>query len=127
MGGGRADARNRRVAGCDGPLRYGYYPSYNVPMNLTLFQMGGYTEAVEKFGPDMNSYELCVRARIFRRDQTSVTDLESYKHMMQYNNFEQDPISRGNPLFAISSRVDLDPHHPQCFGAIDAKVSSYSL
>eukprot|EP00672_Neobodo_designis_P027158 CAMPEP_0174835438 /NCGR_PEP_ID=MMETSP1114-20130205/5403_1 /TAXON_ID=312471 /ORGANISM="Neobodo designis, Strain CCAP 1951/1" /LENGTH=536 /DNA_ID=CAMNT_0016069385 /DNA_START=125 /DNA_END=1735 /DNA_ORIENTATION=+ len=108
-------------------LRYGYYPSYNVPMNKTLFEMGGYPEAVKIHGPNMNSYQQCVRARIFRRDQTSVTDLASYKHMMQYNDFESDPISQGNPLFAISSRVDLDPHHPQCFGAIDAKVSSYSL
>jgi hypothetical protein len=108
-------------------LRYGYYPSYNVPMNKTLFELGGYPEAVAVHGPEMNSYQRCVRAQIFRRDQTSVTDLASYKHMMQYNNFEADPISNGNPLFAISSRVDLDPHHPQCFGAIDAKVSSYSL
>lgn len=108
-------------------LSYGYYPSYNIPMNLTLYNQGGYPEAVASMGPDMNSYQLCVRARIFRRDQTKVKDLESYKHLMQYNDFEQDPISRGNPLFAISSRVDLDPHAPQCFGAIDAKVSSYSL
>jgi hypothetical protein len=108
-------------------LRFGYWPSYNIPLNETLYVLGGYIQAVEQFGPDMNSYERCVRARIFRRDQTSVVDLESFKHMMQYNNYEQDPISRGNPLFAISSRVDLDPHQPQCFGAIDGKVSSYSL
>jgi hypothetical protein len=108
-------------------LSYGYYPSYNIPMNITLYDMGGYPEAVQLQGDDMNSYQRCVRARIFRRDQATVTDLESHKHLMQYNDFEQDPISDGNPLFAISSRVDLDPQQPQCFGAIDAKVSSYSM
>jgi hypothetical protein len=108
-------------------LSFGYYPSYNIPMNTTLYQLGGYPEAVQTQGPEMNSYERCVRARIFRRDQATVVDLDSYKHMMLYNDFEQDPISDGNPLFAISSRVDLDPQQPQCFGAIDSKVSSYSL
>jgi hypothetical protein len=108
-------------------LRYGYYPSYNVPMNKTLFVESGYAEAVKTQGSEMNSYEMCVRAQIFRRDQGTVTDLKSYKHMMHYNDYMQDPISNKNPLYAISSRADLNPREPQCFGAVDAKVSSYSM
>jgi hypothetical protein len=46
---------------------------------------------------------------------------------MRYNDFEQDPISAGNPLYAIAARVDLDLTDPGCFGALDAKVSSFSL
>lgn len=108
-------------------LRYGYYPSYNVPMIKELFYASGYGEAVALQGPEMNDYEMCVRAQIFRRDQGKVHDMKSFKFMMQYNDFEVDPISNGNPLYAISSRADLDPHAPQCFGALDAKVSSWSM
>jgi hypothetical protein len=108
-------------------LRYGYYPSYNVPMDEELFVWSGYAEAVATQGPEMNDYQTCVRAEIFRRDQGNVKDLASFQHLMRYNNFEQDPISNGNPLYAIAARVDLDPEQPQCFGALDAKISSYSL
>jgi hypothetical protein len=108
-------------------LRYGYYPSYNVPMDEELFLLAGYAETVAVQGPEMNDYQTCVRAEIFRRDQGKVKDLESFKHIMRYNDYEQDPISNGNPLYAIASRVDLDPEQPQCFGALDAKISSYSL
>ena len=31
------------------------------------------------------SYDLCPRAKIFRRDQGGVTDLASLKHIMRYN------------------------------------------
>lgn len=108
-------------------LSYGYYPSYNVPQDKELFVLSGYAEAVQTQGPEMNDYQTCVRAEIFRRDQSSVKDLASFQHLIRYNDFEQDPISQGNPLYAIASRVDLDPEEPECFGALDAKVSSYSL
>lgn len=108
-------------------LSFGYYPSFNVPMDEELFVWSGYAEAVQTQGPEMNSYQICVRAQIFRRDQATVTDMPSFQHIMRYNDFEQDPISQGNPLYAIASRVDLDPHDPECFGALDAKLSSYSL
>jgi hypothetical protein len=92
-----------------------------------LFWAAGYGEAVALQGPAMNDYQLCVRAQIFRRDQTGVQSLEDFQHIMQYNDFEQDPISRGNPLYAIASRLDLAPTGAQCFGAVDAKVSSFKL
>lgn len=108
-------------------LRYGYYPSYNVPMDEELFVWSGYAETVATQGPQMNDYQTCVRAEIFRRDQGNVKDLESFQYLMRYNDYERDPISNGNPLYAIASRVDLDPDQPQCFGALDAKIGSYSL
>lgn len=106
-------------------LSMGYVPSYNVPSIESLFWLSGYGEAVQTQGPQMNDYEMCVRAQIFRRDQATVVDLKSMKHIMQYNDFESDPISNGNPLYAISSRVDLDPRQPQCFGGLDSKISSW--
>lgn len=38
----------------------------------------------EKHGEDF-SYDLCPRAKIFRRDQGDVMDLDSLKHMMRFN------------------------------------------
>ncbi len=108
-------------------LSFGYYPSYNVPMNVTLFELSGQAAAVAIQGPEMTDYQTNVRAEIFRRDQAKVKDLDSFKFMMEYNDYEQDPLSQGNPVYAISARGDLDPHSPACFGAIDAKVSSYSM
>lgn len=38
----------------------------------------------EKHGEDF-SYDLCPRAKIFRRDQAEVKDLDSLKHIMRLN------------------------------------------
>ena len=110
-------------------LSFGYFPSYNIPLDSEIYSRLGYPEAVEKQGSAMTSYQLCVRAQIFRRDQTKVTDLASFQRILQYNDYEHDPISQGNPYFSIASRVDIfsaaNPE-PRCFGAYDAKASSYS-
>ena len=52
-------------------LREGYWPSYNIPFYEDIFTESGYPEVVAKFGPDA-SYELCPRAKIFRRDESNV-------------------------------------------------------
>jgi hypothetical protein len=109
-------------------LKFGYWPSYNVPSIKEIFVASGYPEAVEKQGPAMNSYQNCVRAQIFRQRQSNVGDMPAFMHMMQYNNYKVDPIEQGNPVYAIASRGDLYPGtKAQCFGAIDAKLSSYSM
>ena len=113
-----------------GILEYGYWPSYNVPTNRTVFAYAGYPEAIATQGPQMLDYELCVRAQIFRRDQANVSDMPAMQYMMQYNNYLNDPISQGNPVYAIASRGDLAPASqggPQCFGAIDAKLTSWTM
>lgn len=43
------------------------------------------------------THELAPRAQIFRRDQATVVDFESFKHMMRYNNYKVDPYSNGDP------------------------------
>ena len=53
-------------------LQAGYWPSYNVPFYEDIFRSSGYAEMVAKFGNDL-SYQLCHRAKIFRRDQGNVS------------------------------------------------------
>ena len=109
-------------------LQYGYWPSYNIPSIPELYVASG-TAALAKVDPAMNDYQKCVRAQIFRRDQANVVDMDSYQFIMQYNNYQYDSVSMDNPGYAIAARHDLrvSPSVPQCFGAIDAKTSSYSL
>ena len=84
----------------------------------------GYPAVVAKEGPRA-SYQLAPRAKIFRRDQATVVDMDSFKKIMRYNNFEHDPYAEGNPDNAICARGDLSPSHPSAGGCLDCKVSSY--
>ena len=52
-------------------LRTGYWASYNVPFYEYIYDVSGYPELVKKYGPDF-SYQLCPRAKIFRRDEPRV-------------------------------------------------------
>ncbi|KAG9343084.1 hypothetical protein JZ751_015303 [Albula glossodonta] len=65
-------------------LRRGYWPSYNVPFHPKIYNLSGYPEMWTEHGDDF-SYDLCPRAKIFRRDQAGVNDLTSLKHIMRYN------------------------------------------
>lgn len=62
----------------------GYWPSYNVPYFEKVYNMSGYPEVVAKMGTDF-SYQLAPRAKIFRRDEGKVVDLDTMKHIMRYN------------------------------------------
>ena len=46
--------------------------------------MSGYPEVAEMVGPDA-TYELCPRAKIFRRDEGNVKDMKSMQYIMRYN------------------------------------------
>ncbi|MGH0176745.1 UNVERIFIED_CONTAM: hypothetical protein FKN15_001747 [Acipenser sinensis] len=48
----------------------------------------------ERFGMEY-SYDLCPRAKIFRRDQGSVRDLASLRRIMRYNGEPVSPPSAG--------------------------------
>ncbi|KAL5509483.1 hypothetical protein EMCRGX_G004870 [Ephydatia muelleri] len=104
-------------------LRTGYWASYNIPFYEYVYDVSGYPELVKKFGPDF-SYQLCPRAKIFRRDEASVKDLSSLGALLRSNNFKQDPYSEGNPANAICSRGDL-AHNPYPGGCIDTKIADY--
>ncbi|CAH1794924.1 unnamed protein product [Owenia fusiformis] len=107
-------------------LRAGYWPSYNVPFYEKIYNMSDYAKAVEKFG-DMYSYQLAPRAKIFRRDQGSVKDLKSMKHIMRYNDYQHDPYAGGDPCGAICCRGDLNAKNPRPSGCYDTKVADYNM
>ena len=62
----------------------GYWPSYNIPFYEEIYNMSGYPSVVDKHGPGF-SYQLAPRAKIFRRDQARVVDMETLKDIMRYN------------------------------------------
>lgn len=82
----------------------GYWPSYNVPFHKKIYTLSGYGQMWEKYGEEF-SYDLCARAKIFRRDQADVKDLDSLKHIMRSNGVwlclillrVYDPHSAGSP------------------------------
>eukprot|EP01112_Ceratiomyxa_fruticulosa_P007551 TRINITY_DN1964_c0_g2_i1.p1 TRINITY_DN1964_c0_g2~~TRINITY_DN1964_c0_g2_i1.p1 ORF type:complete len:544 (+),score=96.30 TRINITY_DN1964_c0_g2_i1:199-1830(+) len=107
-------------------LSYGYWPSYNIPYFKDIFYTAGYAPYA-KSDPDDNSYEGCARANIFRRDQGNIDSIEAMMYMMRYNDYQNDPLSKGNPAFAVASRYDLNETYPMPFGGYDSKVTSVSL
>ncbi|KAK3755109.1 hypothetical protein QZH41_017929, partial [Actinostola sp. cb2023] len=102
-------------------LRLGYWPSYNVPFYEKVYNLSGYPEFVEKHGTSY-SFQLAPRAKIFRRDQATVRDMDTLKHLMRYNDYKKDPYSLDNPMNSICSRGDLMPDKPFAFGCTDTKV-----
>uniref|UniRef100_A0A8C4QZ36 Phospholipase B-like n=1 Tax=Eptatretus burgeri TaxID=7764 RepID=A0A8C4QZ36_EPTBU len=120
----------------------GYWASYNNPFFPTIRNASNQQELVDRYGP-MFDHEQCPRARIFRRDQGSVTDVISMLKMMRYNDFQHDPLSlcplcqpHPNAELSIASRSDLNPANgsfplpflsQRCHGATDAKISWSAL
>lgn len=104
----------------------GFFPGFNVPFSHDLFVYAGYPEAVATQGVEMNSYDRNVRMQIFRRDHHKVVDTASMQHIMQYNDYTHDPVSEGNAVYAVASRGDLVASSPQCWGAVDAKLTSFT-
>ncbi|KAG2464006.1 phospholipase B-like 1 [Polypterus senegalus] len=105
-------------------LRKGYWPSYNVPFHKKIYNESGYPVMWEQYGDDF-SYDLCPRAKIFRRDQNRVNDIVSLKRIMRYNNYTKDPYSEGNPCKTICCREDLQSEQPSPGGCYDTKVTDY--
>lgn len=104
----------------------GYWPSYNSAYFKSIREKSGYDEILRK-RPELKSaidYEECTRARIFRRDQSKVDGIETFKKLMRYNNYKHDPLSEMNPWEGIAARGDLSLSNPVCRGATDAKIAS---
>jgi len=104
-------------------LERGYFPSYNVPYFIEIYNKSGYPMLSERLGTDID-YQLASRAKIFRRDQGNVMDLNSFESEMRYNNYKNDPYSDNSPWNAICSRGDLAGSDDGCY---DTKVTSASL
>ncbi|KAM3598434.1 uncharacterized protein V6R79_018022 [Siganus canaliculatus] len=107
-------------------LRRGYWPSYNVPFHEKIYTMSGYVKMWEEYGEDF-SYDLCPRAKIFRRDQADVKDLDSLKHIMRSNDYKTDPYSKGDPCKSICCRGDLRAEKASPSGCYDTKVTDFLM
>lgn len=108
-------------------LKYGYWPSYNVPYFKEIRKISGVDKYIE-LHPELRvsyDYNHCYRANIMRRDQGKITNYEEFKSFLRYNDYKNDPFSLKNPKFSIASRNDLNLSQLNCTGAIDAKASSY--
>ncbi|RWS31200.1 putative phospholipase B-like 2 [Leptotrombidium deliense] len=121
--------------------RRGYWSSYNIPYFHSIYQRMNYDKKAKQFG-EYFSYDECARAKIFRRDEKQVSDLQTMLRLMRYNDFKRDPFSRCNctppysAILAIASRGDLnDPHgiYPfdgigfSCESSIDVKITNSQL
>ena len=110
-------------------LRKGYWPSYNIPFFKNIYEKSGFIETIKE-RPDLyDSYDYSGsnRPKIFRREQTNVNSLEDFKKIMRYNNYKEDPYSKGNAAWTIASRCDLNTKgigKSYCYGAIDVKFIS---
>lgn len=107
-------------------LRRGYWPSYNVPFHKKIYALSGYEKMWERYGEEF-SYDLCPRAKIFRRDQADVKDLESLKHIMRSNDYKTDPYSEGDPCKSICCRADLKSQKASPSGCYDTKVTDFLM
>lgn len=107
--------------------RQRYWASYNRPFFEEVNERSMYAHYSRTHG-EMFSYLQTPRARIFKRDHSSVTDVASMQALMTKNEWESDPLSKGCPGNAVAARFDLAA--PGCkqaraaSGATDAKVTS---
>jgi hypothetical protein len=106
-------------------LKRGYWPSYNVPFSDEIYKKSLIDESIKK-NPKLKQgidYNMCSRAQILRKYQSDVIDLDSFKKLMRYNNYKDEPMAYKSPVNTISARGDLN-EKSSCFGAFDCKVTS---
>jgi len=106
--------------------KQGFWPSYNVPYFNDIFNISGYGPYAQKT-PDKYNYAKCARAKIFGRDAPKVSDLAAMQKLMRSNEYTTDPLSKDDPTLAVAARADLQTLNPRASGAVDGKVTSYSL
>ncbi|OQR66692.1 putative phospholipase B 2-like [Tropilaelaps mercedesae] len=107
--------------------------SYNVHYFNDIFNDSGRRKLCQSSG-DRYGYNDCLRAVIFRRNHSKVTNVTEMIALMRYNNYKQDAASSNpgtpphNPTYAISAPFNLmDPNEqyfpPAAARDIDVKVT----
>uniref|UniRef100_A0A0N5AL28 Phospholipase B-like n=1 Tax=Syphacia muris TaxID=451379 RepID=A0A0N5AL28_9BILA len=93
--------------------QYQYWPSYNIPFFKFISDISGYTTEAEK--TFWRSWKECPRAKIMKRDQHKVANMDDLAKFMRYNDYKHDPFSRCKCIppytaeAAMSARGDLNP------------------
>ncbi|OQS03481.1 urease, partial [Thraustotheca clavata] len=107
-------------------LTQGYWASYNVPYFPNVYNLTGFREKYNMQQTIDWTYNHTARAQIFSRDAPKVNTIDEMKAIMRYNDYQHDPLSRGNPAWAVAARYDLAQGSQfQLHGGIDSKVTSY--
>ncbi|CAF3461697.1 unnamed protein product [Rotaria socialis] len=119
-----------------------YWASYNNVYFPEFRKLSGEEALVKQKGPELYSWKNSSRAKIFERDHVTVVNLTTMIHMMRYNDFKNDPLSRCNcsPPYSseltIAARCDLNPSNGtypdsplghRIHGATDAKITNYAM
>ena len=113
----------------------GYWASYNVPYFEQISVESGNAATCKIFSlrpePETNTdycWENSPRAQIFRERQANVSTLSDLRLLINYNDWQNDAISKGDPCKTIACRGDLQPDASKAYpsGSMDGKVSSVS-
>jgi hypothetical protein len=126
-------------------LARGYWPSYNVPYYAEVYERSGYKElfskepfskpsaAVALYDGGGDEYTIgAPRAKLFRRDNGKVTNLQDFKDILRYANYSDpyaiDSSGKVNYGAALCMRGDLESGgQGGAGGCYDTKVTSSKL
>ena len=107
-----------------------YWASYNIPYFDEIYIKSGNKASCELGKMSSNStdncYEDCPRANIFRAQFETIATLSDMQYIINFNKWQTDPDSEGDPCKAIGCRKDLEPNESSSYpaGGLDGKVSS---
>ncbi len=98
-----------------------YWPSFNQAYFADIYAVSGLPlpSSINGQGGD---YINSPRFKIFTRDQAQVTTMAGMMHILQYNDWQHDPLQLGSPDNGIASRYDLLQDKALAFGGIDSKA-----
>ena len=104
----------------------GYWASYNVPYFTAISHESGNAAACA-LGDSDYCWSNAPRANIFRARHGSLTNLTDLRYLINYNDWEHDDLSLGDPCKSIACRRDLETDASLLYpsGGTDGKISSF--
>lgn len=103
-----------------------YWPSFNEAYFADIYAVSGLPKPSPVNGQGGN-YVDAPRFKIFTRDQSQVKSIAGVMHILQYNDWQHDPLQENSPANGIASRYDLIQNKTLAFGGIDSKASVKQL
>jgi hypothetical protein len=108
--------------------RKGFFPSFNRPWFVDLYNLAGFPQRIKEWGADGNywTYNTSARFYLFEREGPRLKSFEQFKSFMRYNNWRRDLYSNGDPGQMILSRYDQRENRSvhlraRLFGGLDSK------